>query len=145
MKKKKKAKYNANSAIRSAIRRAFSRSPIVQEVLREARSERPRYNKDGSLAKKPHVDIECAICHRKFKGTEVAVDHIDPVIDIEKSFQGWDVFVDRLGWERKENLQVVCSYKLKYKDQHGDIPSCHHQKTQIERAARKLIENNPDV
>jgi hypothetical protein len=148
MKKKKKPKYNANSAIRSAIRRAFSRSPICQEVLKEARSERTRYNKDGSIAKKPHVDYECASCHRKFKGTEVAVDHIDPVIEIEKGFEGWDRFVHRLGWERKENLQVVCSYKLKYKDKYDNIESCHHTKTQIERAARKLFETsveNPDV
>jgi hypothetical protein len=144
-KKKKKPKYNANSAIRSGIRRAFSRSPICQEVLKEARSERTRYNKDGSVAKKPHVDYECALCHRKFKGTEVAVDHIDPVIEIEKGFVDWNTFIDRLGWERKENLQVVCSYKLKNKVLHGDISSCHHIKTQEERAARKLFEENSDV
>lgn len=144
-KAKKKPKYNKNSAIRSAIRRAFSRSPVVQEVLKEARSERPRYKKDGTLAKKPHVEYSCAACGRRFKGTEVAADHIDPVVDIEDGFQGWDVFVERLGWERKENLQVICSYKLKDKHLYGDIASCHHQKTQAERAARKLVENKSDV
>jgi 5-methylcytosine-specific restriction endonuclease McrA len=145
MKKKKKPKYNQNAAIRSAIRRAFSRSPVVQEVLQDARSERPRYKQDGALAKKPHVDYTCAVCGRKFKRTEVAADHIDPVIEIEEGFVDWNTFVERLGWERKDNLQVICNYKLKYKDKYGDIPSCHYTKTQQERAARKLAENNPDV
>lgn len=148
MKKKKKPKYNSNSAIRSAIRRAFSRSPVVQEVLKAARSESPKYNKDGSLSKKPHVWYTCAECKRKFKGTEVAADHIDPVIEIEKGFIDWNTFVERLGWERKDNLQVLCSYKLKYKSNHNDVPSCHYNKTQEERAARKLLETKlefPDV
>lgn len=144
MKKKKKPKYNKNSAIRSAIRRAFSRSPIVQEALKDARSEEPKYNKDGSLAKKPHVWFTCAACGRKFKGKDVAADHIDPVIEIEKGFVDWDTFVERLGWERKENLQVLCNYKLKYMSDYGNVPSCHYKKTQIERAARKLIEATED-
>lgn len=144
-KAKKKPKYNQNSAIRSAIRRAFSRSPVVQEVMKAARSERPRYKQDGTLAKKPHVDYTCAICQRKFKGTEVAADHIDPVVDIEDGFVDWNTFVERLGWERPENLQVICNYKLKHMDKHGNTSSCHYKKTQEERALRKLAENNPDV
>jgi 5-methylcytosine-specific restriction endonuclease McrA len=144
MKKKKKPKYNANSAIRSAIRRAFSRSPVVQEVLNAARSEEPKYNKDGSLSKKPHVWFTCAVCGRKFKRTEIAADHIDPVIEIDKGFKGWDVFIERLGWERPENLQVICAYKLKHKQDFDNIPSCHYTKTQEERAARKLIETMQD-
>ena len=144
LKKKKKPKYNSNSAIRSAIRRAFSRSPVVQEVLKAARSESPKYNKDGSLSKKPHVWYTCAACNRKFKGTEVAADHIDPVIQIERGFVDWNTFVERLGWERKENLQVICAYKLKYMKDHGNVPSCHYTKTQEERAARKLQETLSD-
>lgn len=145
MKKKKKPKYNANSAIRSAIRRAFSRSPVVQEVMKNARSERPRFKQDGSLAKKPHVDYTCAICKRRFKSTEVAADHIDPVVEIDKGFVDWNTFVERLGWERPENLQCICNYKLKNKHLHDDIPSCHYRKTQEERALRKLHEENDDV
>ena len=140
MKKKKKPKYNANSAIRSAIRRAFSRSPVVQEVLNNARSERPRYKQDGTLAKKPHVEFTCAVCNRKFSRKDIAADHITPVIDIEKGFEGWDKFVERLGWDKKDNLQCICNYKLKYKDKYGDEPSCHYKKTQLERAQRKLLE-----
>ena len=137
-KKKKKPKYNQNSQIRSAIRRAFSRSPMVQEVLKAARTEQPKYNKDGSLAKKPAVFYTCAECKKKFKGTEVAVDHIDPVIPIDETFTDWNTFVDRL-WCDKENLQVLCSYLIKNIHLHGNIPSCHHKKTQEEKAARKAF------
>lgn len=135
-KKKKKSKYNANSAIRSAVRRAFSRSPIVQEVLKEVRTEEPKYNKDGSLAKKPAVFYTCAICGKKFKSSVVAVDHIAPVIPLDKTFTTWDDFISRLFCE-KDNLQVLCNYKLKYKDDYGGEPSCHYKKTQSEKDIRK--------
>lgn len=137
-KKKKKPKYNKNSAIRSAIRRAFSRSPVVQEVLKEIRIEEPKYKKDGTLAKKPAVFYTCAMCGKKFKSTEVAVDHIIPVIPIDETFTTWDKFVERLFCD-KSNLQVLCSYTLKNKHLHDDIPSCHHKKTQEEKAARKAF------
>lgn len=140
MKKKKKPKYNANSAIRSAIRRAFSRSPVVQEVLNKAKSYSPKYNKNGTLAKKPHVWITCAVCGRKFKSKYIAADHIIPVIDIEKGFEGWDRFVERLGWERPDNLQAICNYKLKDIKNFDNTPSCHYKKTQEERKERAKLE-----
>ena len=138
-KKTKRPKYNQNSQIRSALRRAFARSPAVQNVKLKARSEHPKYKKDGTLAKKPHVRFECAICHKLFKGTEIACDHIDPVIDIEEGFEDWNVFVDRL-WCEEDNLQMVCSYKLKYNELHDGITSCHNIKTAEENALRKLNE-----
>jgi len=136
VKKKKKPKYNQNSQIRSAIRRAFSRSPVVKEVKDSVRTEHDQYNKDGSLAKKKAVRFECAVCHKLFKGTDCAVDHIDPVIPIDQEFKGWDVFVERL-WCDKSNLQVLCSYKLKHIDKHNNELSCHHKKTQQERKDRE--------
>ena len=95
-KKKKKPKYNQNSQIRSAIRRTFSRSPLVQEVLRTVRSEHDQYNKDGALAKKKAVRYVCAACGKLFMGKDVAVDHVDPVIPLDKEFTNWDEFVSRL-------------------------------------------------
>ena len=139
-KKRKKPKYNVNSATRSAMRRVFSRSPLVREVLSAARRERPRYKKDGTLAKRPHVEFLCAECKGWFQGTKVAVDHIDPVISIKHGFIDWNTFYDRLNCD-KANLQVVCSYLLKHIHLHGDKPSCHHRKTQEERKLRKEIEN----
>lgn len=136
-KKKKKPKYNQNSQIRSAIRRTFSRSPLVQEVLKAARSEHDQYKKDGTLAKRKAVRYECAECGKLFMRKDVAVDHIEPVIPLDKEFSNWDVFVLRL-FCAISNLQVLCSYKIKDKEKYGDILSCHHIKTQQERAIRKL-------
>jgi len=128
MKTKKKPKYNLNSSIRSAIRRVFSRSPFVREVLMKVRKEEVKYNKDGSKAAKPAVRYQCNVCKKWFKSTEVAVDHIIPVISIEEGFKNWDTFVERL-FCNSMNLQVIC-----------DI--CHHTKTQLERKLRKELEAN---
>ena len=131
---KKKKKFNENAAIRSAIRRIFSRSPVVIEVIEEGRRERPRYKKDGTPAKVPHVEYQCENCKRWFKKKDIAVDHIDPVIHPENGFQDWNTFVERL-WCKKDNLQRLCNYLVKDKDKHGGVTSCHHQKTQAERKA----------
>ena len=135
-KKKKKPKYNQNSQIRSAIRRTFSRSPLVQEVIKSVRSEHDQFNKDGSLGKRKAVRYTCANCGRKFMRKDIAVDHVEPVIPLDREFSSWDDFVDRLFCD-EDNLQVLCSYKIKDKGKHGDKLSCHHQKTQEERKLRK--------
>jgi len=144
-KKKKKPKYNPNSQIRSAIRRTFSRSPLVQEVKQSVRSEHDQYKKDGTLAKRKAVRYECAECSGLFMGTDVAVDHIDPVIPVDQTFTSWDDFIKRLFCE-KENLQVLCSYKRKDEHKFSDVPSCHHKKTQLEKTQRKeYLEKNKEV
>jgi len=135
-KKKKKPKYNQNSQVRSAIRRTFSRSPLVQEVLKSVRSEHDQLKKDGTLAKRKAVRYECAECGKLFMRTQVAVDHVDPVIPLDEEFTDWNTFVSRLFCD-KLNLQVLCSYRIKDKDKHGGILSCHYRKTQEERALRK--------
>ena len=142
-KKKKKPKYNKNSQIRSAIRRTFSRSPLVQEVKKSVRSEHVQLKKDGSPAKRKAVRYKCAECGRLFMGTEVAVDHIDPVIPLDETFQTWDNFIERL-FCSADNLQVLCSYRLKDINKHGGEKSCHHKKTQEERRLRKELMNKSE-
>ena len=136
---KKKSKYNQNSQIRSALRRTFSRSPIVREILNSARIEYDQYKKDGTIAKRKAVRYKCAICGKEFKSSEVSVDHIIPVIPVNSEFDGWDNFIERLFCD-KDNLQVVCSYKLKDRNKHEGRSSCHHIKTQEERRQRKETE-----
>ena len=135
-KKKKKPKYNQNSQIRSAIRRTFSRSPLVQEVIKKVRSEHEQLKKDGTPAKRKAVRYKCANCGKLFMRKDIAVDHIDPVIPLDGEFDSWDKFVERLFCD-KSNLQVLCSYELKDKDKYGGESSCHHKKTQEERKQRK--------
>lgn len=119
-KTKKKPKYNANSAIRSAVRRTFSRSPMVREVLMKVRRERPWYLKDGSIAKKPRVEYQCSKCQQWHMGKDVEVDHATPVVDPKTGFVDWNTFIDRL-FCPSENLSVLCS-------------TCHDTKTNSEKA-----------
>lgn len=76
-------------------------------------------------------------------GKDVAVDHIIPVIDIEESFVDWNIFIERL-FCPSENLQVVCSYKLKDNHLHKNKISCHNIKTKEEREQRKLAKSLKD-
>jgi 5-methylcytosine-specific restriction endonuclease McrA len=122
--KKKKPKYNQNTVIRGALRRAFARSPLVQEIMQESRREAPRYKADGSRHKKNWVQRECQVCGEWVSSSNMAVDHIIPVVSVEEGFQDWNEFITRL-WCDKTNLQRIC-----------DI--CHDKKTQAERIERLL-------
>lgn len=119
---KKKPKYNQNTVIRGALRRAFARSPAVQEVMAASRREVPRYNKDGSRHKKNWVQRQCQVCNSWVSTSKMAVDHIHPVISVEDGFQDWNEFVARL-WCDPSNLQRICD-------------ACHDIKTAAERNER---------
>lgn len=122
-KKKKKRTWNENAAIRGAVRRIFSRSPVVWEVLSEGRREVPKYRKDGSRARKDAVQYLCQVCNQWVGSTKIAVDHIDPVIPADSTFLDWNTFIARL-FCGKENLQRICD-------------GCHYVKTQDERRRRR--------
>lgn len=119
------ATYNEKAAIRSALRRAFARSPIVREVMGKVRREVPKFKKDGSRAKKDAVQYKCGVCSEWTKSTAIAVDHVDPVITPE-GFVDWNTFVLRL-FCAPENLQVICD-------------TCHGQKTQVETTGRLVVQ-----
>ena len=124
MAKKKQRKWNEGSAIRGALRRIFSRSPVIRDVLQRHRRSMPRINQDGNRSKRDAVQYQCMVCNLWVSSTDIAVDHIDPVISVEDGFQDWNVFVQRLFCDAS-NLQTVCS-------------TCHQEKTNRERKARKL-------
>lgn len=119
---KPKKSFNVNATIRGAIRRAFARSPSVQEVMAASRREVPRYNKDGSRHKKNWVQRQCEVCQEWASTSKMSVDHIEPVVSTTEGFVDWNTFVARL-WCDKSNLQRICD-------------TCHHTKTQQERFDR---------
>ena len=82
--------YNQNAVIRGALRRAFARSPIDQEIMKASRKEEPRYNKDGSRHKKNWVKKQCEVCMDWYPTSKMAVDHIEPVVSVEEGFQDWN-------------------------------------------------------
>jgi hypothetical protein len=119
----KKKKYNENSAIRASLRRTFSRSPIVREVLNAGRREVPRYKKDGTVSNRPAVQYHCQGCDGWVSSTNIYADHIEPVIRVNGTFIDWDDFISRLFCDIK-NIQRLCG-------------QCHDVKTSNERKARK--------
>lgn len=82
---------------------------------------------------KTGVYFICAHCWEKcqktnkplpyyYKRTEVQVDHIQPIVDTEEGFVGWDKYVPALLCELS-NLQVLCK-------------PCHKEKTRLENEKR---------
>ena len=53
------------------------------------------------------------------------IDHIDPVVDPERGFVDWDIYIARL-FCSAENLQLLCE-------------PCHKTKTDREREIRKEV------
>jgi len=123
----KKPPFNQNASVRSAIRQVVSRSPIVREMMWKVRREVPKFNKDGSRAKKDAVQYQCNVCSTWTKSTAIAVDHIEPVIDVTDGFVDWNTFVQRL-FCGPENLQVICD-------------DCHQKKTNKERFDRQFLKD----
>jgi len=128
---KKKPPYNQNAAIRGALRRAFARSPVVQEVMAESRREVPKYKKDGTRAKKNAVQRQCQTCGQWVGSTKLNVDHVNPVISVDDGFVDWNAFIDRL-WCAKSNLHRICLV-------------CHNIKTAAERIMRLRIKYNKEL
>jgi 5-methylcytosine-specific restriction endonuclease McrA len=123
-KPKKKFKYNQSSVIKGALRRAFSRSPLVIEKQQESRREVPRYCKDGSRHKKNAVQRQCEVCSAWVSSSKITIDHIIPVVSVDGELYDWNTYVDRL-WCDKSNLQRICD-------------TCHDAKTYKERTTRLL-------
>lgn len=129
----KKSTWNEDSALRSAWRRIFSRSPIVREVLAEGKRYVPKINKSGERAKKDSLEYLCNVCKNWVKASvggksNVAVDHIIPVISIEDSgskIHDWNLFKSKL-FCQKSNLQVICK-------------RCHLIKTSLEKKERAAL------
>jgi hypothetical protein len=124
--------------IKGGIRRVFRQSIEMRTVLQAARVELPpKTLKDGSLGKKNQIRYRCAICEELFSQKDVAVDHIDPVIPLDKTEES--MTIDEMAyriWCDIDNLQVVCSFPLK---KSGGKPSCHKIKTDEENFIRKQL------
>lgn len=123
--------WNQEAAIRGALRRTFSRSPVIRDVLFKVRREVPKYNQDGSRSKKDAVQYRCNVCQTYVGSTKVSVDHITPVVSVTEGFVDFNTFVARLFCDAS-NLQVICD-------------SCHNVKTQGERISRLLLQYGKEL
>lgn len=95
--------------IKNALRRASYRWPPRSETMKEARLKRNTYL--------------CALCKKTFGRKHIQLDHISPVINPKKGWQGWDEFIKRL-FVDKSGWQVVCK-------------PCHKEKSNKENEVRR--------
>lgn len=103
----------------SALRAASRRWPVKYAVMKQACVGRKVNIVSGKLA----LHYVCAGCNKHFPASNIAVDHIKPVVDPKKGFQGFDVFIERLFCE-SDGLQCLCK-------------ECHSVKTKDERKERR--------
>lgn len=107
---------------KGALRRVFSRSELRRQALQKNLTTHEDPNR-------PRVTkwTWCNECGEVFPAYLANVDHVDPVIPVNKTLEDltWDQLVDRL-WCDIDNLQVLCK-------------PCHLEKSKRERKARKNV------
>ena len=123
----KLCQFNWDSAVTSAIRRSFARSPKVIEVMFAGRRVVPRLKKDGERHKVDSVEFECQTCFGWFNRKFVEVDHVIPVVSVEEGFKNWDTFISRIDCDIK-NLKRICE-------------NCHQIKSNSERDQRNFLKD----
>jgi len=106
-KKRKKRVYNLQRKLIAAVRRVFFYSPLRYEASKKAKT------KDGKY--------KCNNCGRVFE--RAIIDHIQPVVHLEKGFEGWSTYVRRL-FCSVHLLQNLCT-------------QCHKTKSAAERKVRQ--------
>jgi len=123
LKKWKVKAFNLNAHIKERLRDRFYRWPAYNATLQAARVEVTKYNKDGTESKRPFVGYICAHCQGEGSRKEVQVDHIAPVIPLDKTIHTITIseLVARIF---TENLQVLCK-------------PCHKIKTATERKEKR--------
>ena len=106
------------SFIISALRKA--RWPVKYQVLKDA------YVKDGINPKTGRKCklYRCAMCGGLFVQKEMAVDHIEPIVNPYKGFIDWNSWIERCFVEA-DGFQVLCK------------ELCHKLKTDGEKAIAK--------
>src|SRR3990167_3918303 len=71
--------------------------------------------------------FKCAKCKKSYCRKSVCVDHIFPVVEIDKGFVTWDIYIERLLGCSTSELQVLCK-------------PCHKKKTKDEQEQRRKIQ-----
>lgn len=114
---KKRYLFPLDKYILAALKRIWKWYPARKEALLNALVE------VGGVEK-----YVCAKCLESFVRKWVRVDHILPVVDPVKGFEGWDVYIKRL-FCHISNLQILCC-------------ACHNKKTIEENKIRRQHEKS---
>lgn len=128
--------------LKGAIRRAFRQSKRMKQVLDAARTELPpALKKDGTPGARNQVRFKCAVCKELYPGKWVNVDHINPVVPLDRNEKDMtpNELVDGI-YSDLSNLQVICSTPIKALPK--GKKSCHTIKSTEENFIRKGISQN---
>lgn len=129
--------FDVKAFVEKTLRGAFKKTAIYHEAKRRAKREFFEKSKHDKDLRRVHY--ECATCKGMFfdrKGAkEIAVDHIDPVVDPEVGSTDYHTYIQRL-FCSVDNLQVLCNYK----GERNGKKSCHKIKTAEENARRREAE-----
>lgn len=106
------------SFIKSLLRKGSTRWGPANDALKAASVGKKFDERTGRQIE----HFKCAGCKEEFPRRDCAKDHIDPVVPIE-GWSSWDEIIERMFIEI-EGFQVLCK-------------SCHHDKTNEEKEARK--------
>lgn len=111
--------------IKGCIRRVFGRSELRRSVIESFIVT----DYSDSKRKKVKYWIKCADCGEMEAKSNIQLDHLAPVIPLNRSFEEMtlDEVVDRQ-WCEASNLQPLCH-------------TCHRKKTGLENKERRRIKN----
>jgi len=148
LKKKKEYKFVLRAAVISALKRIFIRSPIFSVIKEFNKRERIVKNKDGSASKARRVEYQCNGCKEWFpekinKETQVAVDHILPVIEPTIGYVDFNTWIERefvevQVWDPKINSRLELYNQVKHRLQLL-CNQCHGEKSLRENIIRREV------
>jgi hypothetical protein len=103
----------------SLLRKGTLRWPPRNDVLKSARTGK----KLNKLTNRMSFHYKCNCCKKEYPSSQVCVDHIIPVVDVNTGFTSWDEYISRM-FCSKDGFQVLCK-------------DCHDSKT-VEEQSRRL-------
>ena len=97
---KRMVNWNEEARIRGALRQLARYMPVKKECLAESIHPTEKGPRGGAL----RVCAHCGLC---FPMHKVHVDHIEPVIPVDREIKDWNEYIVRLFCDI-DNLQVLC-------------------------------------
>ena len=105
--------------------RQASRFWKAKNLVLKAAKEKVKVGKFKNGKTKFKTKVKCNTCKKLFEPNQIEVNHIIPVVDIEKGFENWQTYIDRL-FCKTTNLECLCH-------------KCHSIKTVKQNKLRKNL------